>query len=158
MFSLRTRCKKKRLVLHIPSPNHLDYTINGQTPHVLCLPSPGPVLCLEEASGSAGVSILGVLWRESAGGGRWNRKGTPVVYTSSTRALACLEVLANLAHGGLPLNRYLVQILIPIEQWKLAVRFDPAAGIGWDALQPGLVSLDWGTQWDMHLESSSRTK
>ena len=80
-------------------------------------------------------------------GGRWNRKGTPLVYTSHSRALACLEVLAHLSHGGLPLNRYLVQILIPLEQWQLAVHFDPAANVGWDALPPALVSLDWGTQW-----------
>lgn len=80
-------------------------------------------------------------------GGRWNRKGTPVIYASHSRALACLEVLAHLAHDGLPLNRYLVQILIPLEQWQLAVRFDPATGVGWDALPAGLVSIDWGTQW-----------
>ncbi len=41
-------------------------------------------------------------------GGRWNAKGTPVVYASEARALACLETLVHLNAGGLPLNRYLV--------------------------------------------------
>jgi len=86
-------------------------------------------------------------------GGRWNRKGTPLVYTSHSRALACLEVLAHLGHGGLPLNRYLVQILVPLEQWQHAVCFDVATGIGWDALPAGLVSLDWGTKWALSGES-----
>ena len=30
-------------------------------------------------------------------GGRWNRKGTALVYSSSTRALACLETIVHLA-------------------------------------------------------------
>ena len=28
-------------------------------------------------------------------GGRWNHKGTPVIYTAASRALCALEVLAN---------------------------------------------------------------
>lgn len=28
-------------------------------------------------------------------GGRWNYKGTPVIYTGATRALCALEILAN---------------------------------------------------------------
>ena len=28
-------------------------------------------------------------------GGRWNRKGTPVIYAAASRALCALEVLAN---------------------------------------------------------------
>jgi len=42
-------------------------------------------------------------------GGRWNRKGTPLIYTSVSRALACLETVVHLSSGdALPLNRYLV--------------------------------------------------
>jgi RES domain-containing protein len=81
-------------------------------------------------------------------GGRWNRKGTPLVYTSTSMALACLETIVHL--GGmhpLPLNRYLVEIEIPDEAWAARTRFDVAAHVGWDALPAGLISIDWGTQW-----------
>jgi RES domain-containing protein len=81
-------------------------------------------------------------------GGRWNRKGTPLIYSSSSIALACLETLVHLAGGlPLPLNRYLVQITIPPTAWRKRAVFDRAAHVGWDAEPPGLVSMDWGTQW-----------
>ena len=81
-------------------------------------------------------------------GGRWNRKGTPLLYTSGSRALACLETLVHLAGGTpLPLNRYLVEIAVPQPIWDARTRFDPLAQVGWDAEPPGLISLDWGTQW-----------
>lgn len=79
-------------------------------------------------------------------GGRWNRKGTPMLYTSSSIALACLETLVHLGQQ-LPLNRYLVRIEIPQALWDVRTKFDPAVHVGWDAEPPGLVSLDWGTQW-----------
>jgi RES domain-containing protein len=80
-------------------------------------------------------------------GGRWNRKGTPLLYTGSI-ALACLETVVHLAGGmPLPLNRYLVQIAIPPNAWRRRKMFDRATHIGWDAEPPGLVSMDWGTQW-----------
>lgn len=79
-------------------------------------------------------------------GGRWNRKGTPMLHTSSSIALACLETFVHLGQQ-LPLNRYLVQIEIPQSLWNVRAKFDPAAHVGWDAEPPGLVSLDWGTQW-----------
>jgi RES domain-containing protein len=85
-------------------------------------------------------------------GGRWNRKGTPLVYTSSSIALACLENLVHLGGGDpLPLNRYLVQIDIPEAVWDARTRFDAATHVGWDAEPAGLVSLDWGTQWAQSL-------
>jgi RES domain-containing protein len=55
-----------------------------------------------------------------ATGGRWNAAGVAVVYTSQTRALACLETVVHLNAGGLPLNRYLVEVRIPDEVWANA--------------------------------------
>jgi RES domain-containing protein len=83
-------------------------------------------------------------------GGRWNREGAPMLYTSSSRALACLETLVHL--GGsepLPLNRYLVEITIPQASWKARRTFDSAnpAHVGWDAQPARLVTLDWGVAW-----------
>lgn len=82
--------------------------------------------------------------------GRWNREGRAVLYTSTSRALACLETLVHL--GGavpLPLNRYLVEFTLPDEAWQARVTFDreARAHVGWDAVPAGLVSLDWGTAW-----------
>ena len=81
-------------------------------------------------------------------GGRWNRKGTPMVYTSISRSLACLETVVHLGGGDpLPLNRYLVQINIPGALWDARSKLDPVRHVGWDAEPAGKVSMDWGTAW-----------
>jgi RES domain-containing protein len=81
-------------------------------------------------------------------GGRWNRKGTPLIYSSTSIALACLETFVHLAGGvPLPLNRYLVRIPISPTAWRKRAVFDPSAHVGWDAEPSGWVSMDWGTQW-----------
>lgn len=81
-------------------------------------------------------------------GGRWNRKGTPLVYASQSRSLACLETVVHLGGANpLPLNRYLVRVGIPIALWKSRSVFDRGAHVGWDAEPAGKVSLDWGTAW-----------
>ncbi|MCA3125380.1 MAG: RES family NAD+ phosphorylase [Rhodocyclaceae bacterium] len=82
-----------------------------------------------------------------ATGGRWNRKGTPMLYAASSRALACLETIVHLNAGGLPLNRYLVELEIPDRLVKTAVRFVPLEHIGWDAIPEGRVSLEAGEAW-----------
>lgn len=85
-------------------------------------------------------------------GGRWNRRGTPLVYAATSRALACLETVVHLGAGALPLNRYLVEITVPRPLWEAAMVFDPAR-VGWDAEPAGRVSLDWGTDWARRGES-----
>ncbi|MBK6852478.1 MAG: RES family NAD+ phosphorylase [Burkholderiales bacterium] len=80
-------------------------------------------------------------------GGRWNRPGTPLVYTSTTRALACLETVVHLGAGSLPLNRYLVAIELPQALWDAAAVLDPSALVGWDAEPAGQASLAWGEAW-----------
>lgn len=82
-----------------------------------------------------------------ATGGRWNRARSPVLYTSTSRALACLETVVHLRDGGLPLNRYLVEVTVPAAAWPDRESFDPDAHVGWDAQPAGRVSLDWGTNW-----------
>ena len=81
-------------------------------------------------------------------GGRWNKKGTPVLYTSESIALACLETLVHINAQGLPLTRYLVRIDIPTRVWNLAKRLNPkTAGAGWDALPAGTASIEKGQKW-----------
>jgi RES domain-containing protein len=81
-------------------------------------------------------------------GGRWNEKGVAVVYAAENRSLACLETLVHLAAGGLPFNRYLVEISIPDPVWAAARREAPASlPVGWDAEPASRASISFGTAW-----------
>ncbi|WP_342241966.1 RES family NAD+ phosphorylase [Inquilinus sp. OTU3971] len=83
-----------------------------------------------------------------ATGGRWNSPGVPVVYASQTRALACLETVVHLGAGGLPLNRYLVQLDIPDAIWTAAqVETSASLPVGWDAEPAGRASIAFGSAW-----------
>lgn len=81
-------------------------------------------------------------------GGRWNRAGRPVVYTSVTASLSCLETVVHLQDGSLPLNRYLIRIDVPEEVWacKSVLRAEDL-NPGWSAIPEGRVSLDLGDAW-----------
>ncbi|MBV8046763.1 MAG: RES family NAD+ phosphorylase [Paludibacterium sp.] len=80
-------------------------------------------------------------------GGRWNRKGVPMCYSSGSIALSCLETVVHLNAGGLPLNRYLVEVAIPDDIWQAAEAFASTDHVGWDAEPAGRVSLDFGSAW-----------
>jgi RES domain-containing protein len=81
-------------------------------------------------------------------GGRWNEPGDPLVYTSETRALACLETMVHLNAGGLPLNRYLVSVTIPAGIWaKARTETSGSLPVGWDADPSGRASVQFGTTW-----------
>jgi RES domain-containing protein len=79
-------------------------------------------------------------------GGRWNEPGTPMVYTSTSIALAALETLVHLeSRTPLPLNRYLVRIDVPEAVMVAAITLSIA--IGWEARPAGRVSIKTGTAW-----------
>lgn len=81
-------------------------------------------------------------------GGRWNEVGLPVVYTATTRALACLETVVHLNAGGLPLNRYLVEIDAPDALMAAAIRLEAAAlPAGWDDQPETQASVAIGSAW-----------
>ena len=81
-------------------------------------------------------------------GGRWNEKGVAIVYAAENRSLACIETLVHLAAGGLPLNRYLVEISIPDPVWAAARRETATSlPVGWDAQPAGRASIALGTGW-----------
>jgi RES domain-containing protein len=81
-------------------------------------------------------------------GGRWNAEGDPVVYTSETQALACLETVMHLNAGGLPFNRYLVAVTIPGAVWANARTETPGSlPVGWDANPSGRASIQFGSAW-----------
>jgi RES domain-containing protein len=79
-------------------------------------------------------------------GGRWNRPGNAMLYCGTNIALVALETFVHLKAGGLPLNRYLVQIDVPDDVWNKAhdMRHPP---VGWDAIPAAAVSLDAGDSW-----------
>lgn len=87
-------------------------------------------------------------------GGRWNPKGLPMIYASTSRSLACLETVVHLADAPLPLNRYLVEIQIPVNVWNAAQKASPFMLLGWDAMPPGLVSVNWGMLWVHQMRSA----
>lgn len=79
-------------------------------------------------------------------GGRWNSKGTPIVYAADSIALATLETVHYLSSGRLPFNRYLVRIDIPDAVWAARQILDPLPG-GWDAIPSGMASRQAGDAW-----------
>jgi len=46
-------------------------------------------------------------------GGRWNSKGTPLVYTSASRALCTTEIAVHTPLGNLPLDYKIISVEIP---------------------------------------------
>lgn len=54
-------------------------------------------------------------------GGRWNNKGTRLLYTSQSRALAKLEVAVHVNLNRIPKNYYMVTIEVPDE---IILQFD----------------------------------
>ena len=81
-------------------------------------------------------------------GGRWNSAGLPVLYCANTPALACLETLVHLGTSDLPLNRYLVEVLIPDAVWNARIiQTDKTLAVGWDACPAGRVSTTVGDNW-----------
>jgi RES domain-containing protein len=83
-----------------------------------------------------------------ATGGRWNNVGVPILYTSSSIALAVLETVVHLGAGIFPMNRYVVAIDIPNAEFnaRLVVRgVDlPAA---WNSNPASFKSKDFGSNW-----------
>lgn len=79
-------------------------------------------------------------------GGRWNSKGTPIVYCAQNIALATLETVHTIATAGLPFNRYLVRIDIPDAVWNDQNLLRPLPS-GWDAIPAGLTAKLAGDAW-----------
>lgn len=88
-------------------------------------------------------------------GGRWNDIGVALVYAATSRALACLETVVHLNSGGLPLNRYLVEINVPDDLLSAAeVATTDDLAVGWDAEPAGRVSISFGSEWAASVRSA----
>lgn len=77
--------------------------------------------------------------------GRWNSIGTPMVYCSSSIALATLESLSHVRFGNYPFNRFLIRVDVPTAVWAKREVL-PLPG-GWDAVPYGLASRTSGDAW-----------
>lgn len=90
-----------------------------------------------------------------AGGARWNRPGTAVVYCADTPALACLETLVHLDSDSLGARRCLVAVDLPDALWtaRRQLRADELPP-GWDAEAPEAPTVDIGQQWLESLASA----
>ena len=80
--------------------------------------------------------------------GRWNDDGQPVLYTAPTIAMAVLETAAHVDDAGLPLNRYLVQIEVPVGVWAARTVMDVSKlPVAWAAIPAGRASIQTGAEW-----------
>jgi len=79
-------------------------------------------------------------------GGRWNHKGTPVVYTSETRALATVEFLVHVSLSNAPKGLMIATIEIPD---SIVPEDAPRTWLpkGWREYPPQRAVADLGTQW-----------
>jgi RES domain-containing protein len=83
-------------------------------------------------------------------GGRWNSKGTPVIYAAASPSLAALEVLVHFS--VLPKDFVLTSISIPD---SVQVRNVPEAALieGWDNPVPIPATREYGHRWIAARES-----
>lgn len=79
-------------------------------------------------------------------GGRWNRPGVPVVYTSSSLSLAALEYLVNTGVADLPPDLLVLPAEIPeaLETSRVEVRALPP---GWRSYPAPAALKTIGEEW-----------
>lgn len=75
-------------------------------------------------------------------GGRWNRIGTPALYTSTSRSLALLEILVHTSFKALN-DYYITTIRLPDDAPCLTLQ-DKELLPGWDAFPAAKPSLETG--------------
>jgi len=81
-------------------------------------------------------------------GGRWNRKGNAVLYTSRSIALATLETLAHTTDSIAVRNAFLVKITVPASVWRLRHTLEAdGLPVTWKAEPAGSATLDLGDAW-----------
>jgi RES domain-containing protein len=70
-------------------------------------------------------------------GGRWNEKGIPALYTSSSLALAMLEILAHTDKSLPPVNMAYAKIYVPDQMFNLKIL----------RLSEGMTEVEYGSKW-----------
>jgi len=102
------------------------------------------------------IGTAGPSWDEAdlegngskATGGRWNNTGTPMVYGSSSIALAVLETIVHLGAGLFPMNRYIIAVHVPDDEFeKRKVVGGADLPDAWDSHPASFKSMEFGTKW-----------
>lgn len=84
-------------------------------------------------------------------GGRWNYKGTPVIYSAASRALCALEVLANA--DELAGDYVITPIELP-DDLDYTSRPVGTLPLNWDATEAGNDTREIGTNWARSLATA----
>ncbi|CAL8480816.1 RES family NAD+ phosphorylase [Caballeronia sp. S22] len=80
--------------------------------------------------------------------GRWNDTGKAVIYAAPTIAIAVLETAAYVDDGGLPLNRFLVELDLPDDVWNSREELNASSlPPAWAAIPAGQTSVKIGCDW-----------
>lgn len=77
-------------------------------------------------------------------GGRWNSPGRAMVYLSTSRALAALELLVHLTT---PLSRRIPRTLVTVQVPRDLISGPLWKEEGWQDIPPGGASTDQGDDW-----------
>ena len=79
-------------------------------------------------------------------GGRWNRKGTPVVYMAENRALATVEYLVHISLAVLPADLCIAEIALPDESETYEVPIEELPA-NWTGYPPPSSLKEIGEDW-----------
>ena len=79
-------------------------------------------------------------------GGRWNRPGTPVVYTSESLSLAALELFVHLGSDGFTIPFVHFKVSIP-SNIKIITIKDKDLPTDWQSEPPAPSTMDIGSAW-----------
>jgi RES domain-containing protein len=85
-------------------------------------------------------------------GGRWNYKGTPVIYTAESRSLAALEAVVHMSQADFLIRRKIVLIEIPETLVPKTIEIADLPK-GWRKYPPSFKLADIGTKWAVGMKS-----
>jgi RES domain-containing protein len=79
-------------------------------------------------------------------GGRWNKIGTPMIYTAGSLALAALETIVHLPKGEL-LKKLFFHIPVQFDSDLVFALNPPDLPADWDCIPPSEATQAIGTDW-----------
>jgi RES domain-containing protein len=85
-------------------------------------------------------------------GGRWNYKGTSLIYAAESRSLACLEALVHMSQAEFLIKRKIVLIEIPKTITPQTIEKSDLPR-NWRQYPPSFKLADIGTQWAVSMKS-----
>jgi len=78
-------------------------------------------------------------------GNRWNSKGTEMIYTAESRALAMAEVAVHLTLASIPSDYMMIELEIP-EPIKISTLQNEKLPLDWNAHPPGIHTQKIGDE------------